>query len=244
MPLRDHFRAPLDNLKSWEGFHGQWPAMMVLDLNRTLPERYAAEPRVHLGAEIEIDMATFEEAATDESPARNGGDGLAYSPAEPSVAVETELLSTSEYEVRVYDMRRGRRLVAAVEIVSPSNKDRPESRRVFVDKCEALLRRGVSVAIVDLVTVRHFNLYTDLLDLVGQADPTFAPEPPTIYAASCRWILRERKHLLETWSHALHLRQPLPTLPLWLAENVAIPLNLETSYEETCRGLRIPNVGE
>jgi hypothetical protein len=32
----------------------------------------------------------------------------------------------------------------------------------------------------------------------------------------------------------------LPTLPLWLAENFAIPLELEESYEETCRILRIP----
>ena len=30
MPLRDHFRAPLDNLISWEGFHGQWPGAAEL----------------------------------------------------------------------------------------------------------------------------------------------------------------------------------------------------------------------
>ena len=35
------------------------------------------------------------------------------------------------------------------------------------------------------------------------------------------------------------LGQPLPTLPLWLADNLAVPLELETSYEETCRILRI-----
>jgi hypothetical protein len=38
----------------------------------------------------------------------------------------------------------------------------------------------------------------------------------------------------------LELGQPLPTLPLWLAENFAVPLELEMSYEETCRTLRIP----
>ena len=35
------------------------------------------------------------------------------------------------------------------------------------------------------------------------------------------------------------LRKPLPTLPLWLADNLAVPLELEASYEETCRILRI-----
>ena len=34
-------------------------------------------------------------------------------------------------------------------------------------------------------------------------------------------------------------RQALPTLPLWLAENLAVPLELEGSYEETCRILRM-----
>jgi hypothetical protein len=29
MPLRDHFRPPLDDLTSWEGFHGGWPMMIV-----------------------------------------------------------------------------------------------------------------------------------------------------------------------------------------------------------------------
>jgi hypothetical protein len=148
-------------------------------------------------------------------------------------------LNTDEYKVRVYDVERDRRLVAVVEIVSPSNKDRPESRKVFVAKCEALLRGGVSVAIVDLVTSRHFNLYAELLELVGHSDPSLGAKPAAIYAAECRWIERGHKHILETWSHTLEIGQPLPTLPLWLAENFHVPLELEASYEETCRVLRI-----
>ena len=40
----------------------------------------------------------------------------------------------------------------------------------------------------------------------------------------------------------LALGRPLPTLPLWLTEDFAVPLELEPSYEETCRILRIPSV--
>ena len=69
-----------------------------------------------------------------------------------------------EYAVRVYDTKSGRRLVAAVEIVSPANEDRPETRRAFVAKCgPASLQSLVCVAIVDLVTTRTFNLYGDLM---------------------------------------------------------------------------------
>jgi hypothetical protein len=245
MPLRDHFRPPLDNVRSWEELHGQWPAMIVIALAPRLPPRYVAGPRVHLGAYFEIDVASYEE---DEplplAPGGGGEDGGAttavWAPPQPTLAVTTDLPDQDEYEVRVYDTRRHRRLVAAVEIVSPANKDRPETRRVFVAKCAALLQQHVSVAIVDLVTTRQFNLYGDLLDLIGRADPSLAPEAPPLYAAACRWRRGADSWCLETWAHPLAVGQPLPTLPLWLADNLAVPLELEASYEETCRILRIP----
>lgn len=245
MPLRDHFRPPLSERRSWEGFHGQWPAMIVLALNRKLPQRYVAEPQVHLGTAIEIDVATYEEESTDSPSAHESDDtgGIAtatWAPPKPTLTVATDLPDVDEYEVRVYDTESGRRLVAAVEIVSPANKDRPEHRRAFVAKCAALLQNQVCVAIVDLVTTRAFNLYGDLLALLGQTDPALAKGSPPLYTAACRWTRGERAWLLETWAHPLALGQPLPTLPLWVADNLAVPLELEASYEETCRVLRIP----
>jgi hypothetical protein len=47
MPLRDHSRPPVWNQASWEGFHGGWPMMMVLNLAPKLPNGFVAEPRVH-----------------------------------------------------------------------------------------------------------------------------------------------------------------------------------------------------
>jgi hypothetical protein len=245
MPLRDHFRSPLADRRSWDGLHGQWPAMIVIGLNRRLPQRYVAEPQVHLGSSIEVDVATYEEDEID-SPApgaRGNGGGTAtatWSPSRPTLAVATDLPNMDEYEVRVYDTRSGRRLVAAVEIVSPANKDRPEHRRAFVAKCATLIQNHVCVALVDLVTTRGFNLYSDVLELLGQTDPSLAEGPSPLYAASCRWARTGDAWQLETWMYPLTLGQPLPTLPLWLAENLAVPLELELSYEETCRILRIP----
>jgi len=67
-----------------------------------------------------------------------------------------------------------------------------------------------------------------------------ADGPPPLYAVACRGTRKEDGWLLETWMHSLALSQPLPTLPLWLADNLAVPLELEQSYEETCRILRLP----
>ena len=141
---------------------------------------------------------------------------------------------------RSFDNKRQCRLVAAVEIVSPANEDRPEHRSAFVAKCAALLQERVSVTVVDLVTTRNFNLYGDLLELIGQTDPSLGAEPPPLYAVACRPTKRGDGWLLEAWAPTLTLGQALPTLPLWLADNFAVPLELEESYEETCRVLRIP----
>jgi hypothetical protein len=145
----------------------------------------------------------------------------------------------SQYEVRIFDSRRGRYLVAAIEIVSPSNKDRPEHRNAFVGKCAALLQKGVAVSIVDLVTVRHFNLHAEVLAFLGHTDPTLSDPPPNIYATSCRWVKKQKRPMLEAWSNVLTVGEPLPTLPLWLTADLTVPLDLELSYEQACHDLWI-----
>ncbi len=47
MPLRDHFRPPLDDNASWEELHGGWPMVIVQRLRKQLPAGYVAGPRVH-----------------------------------------------------------------------------------------------------------------------------------------------------------------------------------------------------
>lgn len=246
MPLRDHFRPPLDDMRHWEGFHATWPVMMVALLRRKLPGRYFAEPRVHPAMSAEIDVATFENEEEDILATGNGNDnggGVAtavWAPPRPTLTVATDLPAQDVYEVRVYDQKRHSRLVAAVEIVSPANKDRPEHRRAFAAKCAALLKERVSVIVVDVVSTRTHNLYAELLDLIGQTDPSLSLEAPPLYTAACRITKRGNEWFLETWAQPLELGQPLPTPPLWLADNLAVPLELEESYEQSCGILNIP----
>lgn len=246
MPLRDHFRPPLDELRHWEGLHGGWPMMIVASLRPKLPRRYFAEPRVHSGASAEIDVATFEhdaEGVRATGAGNDNGGGIAtavWAPPRPTLAVPTDLPAQDVYEVLVYDEKRHCRLVAAIEIVSPANKDRPEHRQAFVAKCAGLLRERVSVMIVDVVTTRTQNLYEELLGLIGHADPGLSPEPPPLYATACRLTKRGDEWILEAWAQSLHIGRPLPTMPLWLADNLAVPLELEESYEQSCSVLNIP----
>ncbi len=249
MPLRDHFRPPISRVASWEAVHGGWPMVIVQSLAHLLPVGYVAHPRVHLGSFAEIDVSAYEKDTGEGGlfDAGNGNGGVAtavWAPPQPTLVVATDLPAQDEYEVRVYDTERNQRLVAAVELVSPANKDRQEHRQAFVAKCAMLLQNQVSVTIVDLVTIRSNNLYAELLDFIGKNDPALGDTPPATYAVACRATKRDTKPgedwQLESWFESLHIHKPLPRLPLWLADNFSIPLDLEESYEETCRVLRIP----
>ncbi len=103
-----------------------------------------------------------------------------------------------------------------------------------------MLHERISVALVDIVTTHTQNLYGELLDLIGQSDPSLSPEPPPLYAAAYRLTKRANEWRLETWTQSLGIGRPLPTMPLWLADNLAVPLELEESYEQSCNILNIP----
>lgn len=242
MPLRDHFRSPLDDVHSWDELHGGWPMMIVQQLIKVLPEPYFAAPGVHLGTLYEVDVGTYREPAQESNGGDAGAGGTAvatYAPPKPTLTLEPRLPNQDVYEVRIYDSRRNRRLVAAIEIVSPSNKDRPETRGTFVSKVAALLKHDICVSIVDVVTTSDFNLYAELMKFLESTDPALGDEPPPIYAVTVRMRYEGRRRMMDNWYHPLVLGQPLPSLPVWLKETWAISLDLEASYEETCRTLRI-----
>lgn len=239
MPLRDHFHTNSTVFK-WEALHGFWPAAIVASLNSILPKEFIAQPRIRLGTMMEIDVGDLERESGN-SPARGNGEGgvavTAWAPAAPTILLDTELPDPDEYEVNVYSQDEYR-LVAAIELISPSNKDRSENRRTLVNKCESLVKRDVSVTLVDPVTSRTANLYGELLDELGARRT--AVSRSAIYAATCRGRRNGARWSLESWEHQLAIGSPLPSLPIWLSPDLMVPLELQATYEETCRSLRIP----
>ena len=95
------------------------------------------------------------------------------------------------------------------------------------------------MSIVDVVSTSDVNLYAELLNFLESTDPALGDEPPPMYAATLRMRHVDRRRMMDNWYHPLAIGQPLPTLPIWLKETWAISLDLESSYEATCRTLRI-----
>jgi hypothetical protein len=99
--------------------------------------------------------------------------------------------------------------------------------------------RRICLSIVDLVTIGQFNFYTELLALLDRCDPAFGAPVAPIYAVTGRNRKVGRQTKSDTWSHPLAVGQPLPSLPVRLSATQTVALDLEASYEETCRRLRI-----
>lgn len=237
MPLLNHFHPPISERRSWEGFHGLWAAALVEKLNEdVLGDEYYADMQVHVGGRVEVDVASLAE------PRRVDGEGGAVAApawAPPATDLVLATVFPDDIEVQVFATTAGATLVGAIELVSPANKDRPETRRAFAAKCVAYLTRGVGLVVVDLVTNRLFNLHNETMALLGQAGAFLMPAEAAIYAVAYRPRRTEAGDRVEVWPHALTIGQALPMLPLGLLNAETVPIDLEATYAEACRRSRL-----
>lgn len=241
MPLLDHFHPPVSERRSWEGFHGLWAAALVEKLNRdVLSEEYFADMQVHVGSQVEVDIATLNE------PGYRGAGGVATAGAvatrawtPPTTELVVPCLFPDDIEVQVFSTITGAQLVAAIELVSPGNKDRPEARTAFAAKCVSYLTRGIGLIVVDVVTNRLANLHNEVMAMLGHGPPFVLPANVKTYAVAYRPSRQSTGDQIELWPRSLILGQPLPELPLALRNAGVVPVNLEETYSEARQRSRL-----
>ena len=251
MPLRDHFHPPLSDQRDWASFHARWSNAIADSLNELLPERYFADPLTHAGSSVEIDVATFDDPHNSREhangrpflPSGEGQGGIAlaevpklYTPPVAEFSAATAI--ADDFEVRIFRDSGGAKLVAAIELVSPSNKDRPESRLAFATKCASYLHNSIAVIVVDIVTERLANLHDEIVPLFTSDDiPQMGSG--SLYSVAYRPLVQGGEAKIEWWPRSFELGDCLPTLPLWLNAVLAVPVDLEASYTLALRRARI-----
>jgi Protein of unknown function (DUF4058) len=236
MPLLDHFHPPLHGPHHWEGFHHAWATMIAGQLNMgVLPKEYFAEPEICIGPEFEVDVATMER-----SPAGKRGRTALLAVSKPKFALQVDFSHLEGCEVRVYRDLGGADLCAAIELISPANKDRVGTRRMFAAKCAGYLRNGVGVMIIDSVTSRRGNLHEELFkNLEAKGRGRDWKSPTGLNVVSYRAATFRDSPRVEVWPEPLTLGKSLPKMPLWLSNDLWVSLNLEESYLTACEFLRI-----
>ena len=125
------------------------------------------------------------------------------------------------FEVRVLSTDTGPKLVAAIELISPGNKDRLGERRAFATKCVSYLYEGISVIIVDIVTNRRANLHNEILQLMEADAGLRLPPESSLYAVAYRPLRRGEGDQIDVWRFDLCWALPCPRYPwgcgpIWL----------------------------
>ncbi len=237
MPLLDHFRPPLFPIRRWESFHSRWATSISDDLNARLPKRFFTETQIHLGRQVEADVAEVELTGDGWEDGRDqGGGGTAlltevYAPPVATATVPGHFPDDILLEIK--DTHRDYRVVAVVELVSPSNKDRPETRADFVGKLTTYLSRGIGVIVIDVVTTRTDSLHDLWADTTNSPAAKLTPNP-ALYAVSYRPRMDGGTPVIDVWARSLTLGLTLPELPLALKGYSCIPVDLDATYTEAC----------
>jgi hypothetical protein len=223
MPLLDHFRPPVYPRHRWESFHSNWATRIADALNDSMPEDFLAEEYTH--------------SAGDKHVGNGQPAVLTWRPKAPAAVMPA--IFPDNFEVRVFNRVGGMNLVAAIELVSPGNKDRPEEVQAFATKVASFLHEGIAVIVIDIVTIRRINLHNATMRLLSAPEGMALSGDPTHYAVSYRPVLREGKSEIELWPETFTLGERLPTMPLRLTGDTFVPVDFESSYTEACRRRRI-----
>jgi hypothetical protein len=231
MPLLDHFHAPLHPRHHWESFHSNWATRIADALNeRWLPPEFLAEEYTHSGTRLEIDVATHEVSPRANGPAT--AVAPAYAP--PAPARVLPAVFPDNFEVRIFATAAGMTLVAAIELVSPGNKDRPDERRAFAAKCASYLYQGISLIAIDIVTNRHAHLHNETVRLMGLDGSAELADDERLYAVAYRPVERDERAEVDFWHAPCRVGEVLPTMPLRLTGDLFVPVDFEATYHEAC----------
>lgn len=243
MPLLDHFHESFGGTSKWTSVHTMWASEITGRLNENwLGSKFAAGPRTTIAGHSEIDIATFEKqipSTASTGGRRNGVASAARSPwtaPKPEQSVSFELPSLSEIQILKTDEGI---LVAAIEIVSPRNKDRPAARDAFVGKCLDYLGQGVCVVVIDVVTTLRANLHAQILGKLQIEEKGVAAAHGALYAATYRPTTRDDEPEVDVWSARCRVGKPIPTMPMRLTGDTFIPVEFELTYLEACRRLKV-----
>jgi hypothetical protein len=233
MPLLDHFNPPLSRRRQWRGMFSAFAVMVAGQLNKErMPNEYNAQPHVKFTDVVEVEPDEYVFGPASES-------AETWRVSTPAAVLAADFANGHAIEVRVHDDWQADP-VAVVTFVTPTNTESPARRRAFAARCASHLQLDASLVVVDLVTLPHPAAHPALLHLIGVGESAAGAPAPTLSATTYRTVRTRARTRLEIWQEPLAVGKPFPVVPVWLAEDVAVPLNLETSYREMCEALRLP----
>jgi len=199
---------------------------LLRDLKGRLPAGFRAYlgsgPAVAVGAPAarpDVSVRAQEAGTQDTSAAGAAGE-------EPDIEVAVAAIDPAP----ALFVERDGRLVAAVELVSPRNKDRPVARATYLSRYAGYLIEGVHLLLVDVHRRPADFSFVDGIAEELRIDNQPSLPPPMAASYRVGEPAATGGRLLAIWRRPLAPGERLPTLPLPLQVDLAIPVNLEATY--------------
>lgn len=227
MPLHDW-----RDERGWDGVHLLWLAQLLDWVQPRLPAGF----RAYVGS---VPALTLETGNGKPDVTVRGWRGPTANRAPSSVLApdrETVAAFTADAQRALHVDWHGQ-LIAAIELVSPRNKDRLDSKARYARRYLGYLRQNVHLMLVDVFAQpAGFSFADAISDDLGLGEPP----TPSPFAVSYRVggaVPRgdEMGTAVGVWGRSLEVGGRLLELPLALDEDNAVVVDLETTYHEAAR---------
>ena len=224
MPLHDW-----TNPVYWDGVHTLWMTELLRWVKPRLPSGYRAylgtTPTLAVGPAI-VERPDTSVRRTPDDPADQSNPPPKGEPSEPDVEIAT---ATLDPQTALFVEAEGW-LVAAVEIISPRNKDRPAARDTYTRRYLSYLMNGAHLMLIDVLPRPRRFSFADRI-AAELAIPNQPPLPaPMAVSYRVGDPAPEGGRFLAIWRRPLTVGQPLPTIPLPINLDQSVPVDLEQTY--------------
>jgi hypothetical protein len=227
--------------EGWDGVHHLWITELLRWIKPRLPEGYRAyigvAPTLAVGAPVERPDVGVRR--WDEHAQTSASSGPTNTPQADVAEPDEEIaVATLDPGTAILVERRGR-LVAAVELISPRNKDRPVARATYLARYLSYLLEGAHLLLVD---VHRRPLGFSFADAIARELQISQPALPAPYAVSYRVgePAASGGRILGIWRRPLVVDQALPVLALPVTLEIKIPIDLEATYVQAANDAYLP----
>lgn len=221
MPLHDWTSLP-----GWVGVHQVWIVELLYALKPQLPAAY----RAYIGTTPTFAIGGPDDGRPDVGVRdwSAGGPPAGLIPDagfEPDEEVAVAALATDTALL----VERSGRLIAAIELVSPRNKDRVAAQAAYAAAYTSYLLRGVHLLLVD---VHRRPTAFSFADQVARGLRLAQPAVAAPFAVGYRVgdAAPDGGRFLAVWRRPLAVGEPLPPMRLPLSADESVAVDLEGTY--------------
>ncbi len=230
MPLHDW-----TDERGWDSVYPVWLTYLLEYVQERLPEGYKAFLGGVPSLTVDSGHGKPDVSVRQWEPRTTAGTA-----ATDFVVLEPDLEASVAFRLdpqRVVHVDFHGQLIAALEIVSPRNKDRVSAKETYANRYLGYLRLGVHLLLVDVLPRPKGYSFSDAItdDLGLDLPPLPPPFAATYRVGEVIPVGDDMGNLVGLWRRPLQVGQPLPTLPLPLSVHQAIPIDLEETYTRAAK---------